>query len=407
MPGSPARGQARHEAPCNERSRFVAKAIAVQRGLDPTARHREQVRPARFGLEDGPVCGPPSPGQRTRCYSEHSPRRKNCPMLAKSGVPDVHHAPGLYVSGVGPYRDRAPARGEPGLLETLILGPHRVGPMDVAVTYKKMEHVFNGRDLEVVAKRFAYKTPHRVIPSVDEMRRAARAVVDVRAPTDALGNARRNLVACADELASRVDELVQLRRACVARPATARAAQRTMRNIFLFSMYARRWAGPGTPYPIKLHETNRRVGQHKPISPALVGQEAYVDKKGEVKLREGGSGNAGEVADGKASGMMAMLLFAITAAAESEGEAARRAIVQGFRAALPQQTTDGTCWPTHDSMWDVLFEGDSCVAQGFVNGACIRQMSGILVLSCDMVMPYVYKTRPQWMRWEGTIDEIE
>lgn len=383
----------------------MPKAIVTQRGLDPSVRHRETLSPVRFASSPGKkVCVPPTSAHvgKTSCYAEHSARRKFCPLLSSNGrYSDVTHDPGLFVSGVTPYEDDNDSR-----LETLIVGPYAKDSLNVVTKRVPFSQVFQNHHVpENVAPRFT-SWRDSVIPSV----KALRTFYDTLPPTPVGSDdfVRKNHVRkCIEMLDERMEILGSLKRKCLQNADVLKVCRRVLRNVFMFAMYARRWAGPGTPYPITARETNRNVGHQKPISSELVGASVKVGALGEVTLVDYSEDYdaADDVSNGKAMSMMNAHLLATFNSIDTLPNATTRAfIISSFLVAIPQRTMDGSHWPSEETLWDILFGGGESVSAGTV---CIRQISSLLVHTSNMMMPLFYKTQPQWMRYEGILDEIQ
>lgn len=380
-------------AECPARQRYVPKALVVQRGLDPNVRHREQVDAVRFAVPPGPhhVCVRAEPGRRspgrTQCFAEHSPRRKNCRLLAADGYDgSPTDAPAIAVNG-----------------DSLVFGPFATDQLNVRMKRVDVTTVFGiHRIPENVALRFT-RGSDRVIPSVDMM-------VQMSSFSGPATSWASNLRACARTLADRRVALVRLRQRCATSPLVQQAARRFLRNAFMFAMYSRRWAGPGTPYPVSTRETNRIVGRHKPVAESLVGMYKHVTSSGDVKLRETGeeADEADRTEDGKAIAMTEAHLLAAFNSIDGLVDAnVRDFLVAHMVTGTPVPTTDGVPWPADETLWDVLFAAPHSVAQQQDNATCIRQVSKTLLFTCTLLASYVYKTPPQWMRYEGSVDEVQ
>lgn len=401
---------------CPERTRRIPDVIAKQRGLPRGS--RETVSPQRYvvGTDDPAIPCVRGEGRGTRCYAEHSPRRKHCRLLAPSAFAS-RFRPGLHVRGLPPF-DAEEVVCNIGSLDdddapfaTLILGPYPsplardplrlvVKCLDFALLFDDFHHPEN------VALRFRVGNDKH-IPSIDMMQGARQRLQEASVPRDYRG-AVQNFVRCTDTLLERRRVLQSIRRRCAQSPPFERAARILVRNTFHFAMYARRWAGPGTPYPISKHETNRLVGRHKKISAALIDQAVHVTAGGEVVVR----GRKGEdepradaVSDGKATEMMYAHLRAIHRVVEAADANVRNALVTNLLMsvdALP--TVDGSHWPAEETLWECLFDSERSVAAAT---SCIRQQSNVLLCTCRLLIPYVYKAVPTWSRYEGVLDEVQ
>lgn len=390
--------------PCPQRSRYVSASIASQRGLPPNVRHREILSPVRYSVGRGKVCVPPAPSHqgRTACYAEHSPRRKRCPFLSSDGShSDVSHPPGLYVSGVPPYESD-----EDAVFETLILGPYVKDRQSISMKRVPFTQVFeNHFQPENVAPRFS-SWRDGVIPSVSSLRSFYDSLPPTPPGSDASG-LKQNVRKCLSILETRVSLMNALKRRCSQNEPLLRVLRRLFRNVFLFSMYARRWAGPDTPYPISRREANRNVGSQKPVSPSLVGSSIKVSRKGDVFVVpfDDSLEPSDEVQSGKVMSMMNSYLYSVYLCIESlEREEWKVLLKTSLFLAIPKPCLDGSYWPSHELLWDSLFCERASVSAGTT---CIRQISSDLLHTCELLLPIAYKTRPNWMRYEGSIDEIQ
>jgi len=391
-------------APCASRSRFVTKALAVQRGLDTGVRHREEVVAKRFAVSPGrKVCTKPSPDYsgRTACYAEHSKRRKTCPLLSYDDNTVPLHKPGIYLVGLPPYEEPDDEEDEP--FNTMIIGPYPVGKLQLVVKRVELDVVFgNHKYPENVSIRFYGRD--MTIPSIDELRDFVGRMEKTQLPDSArrcITNARE----CVSMLLERRDTLRLLQRRCNRDPVLQRAARRVLQNIFYFAMYSRRWAGPGTPYPIQTKETNRNVGQNKVISEHLRGMAVNVSSTGEVLVRDRNWRAADEIQYGKAMAMVEAHLLGASIAFDSAPSVLKSCMLAADR----WQTTDGDYWPKQFTLFEIMFDESSSVSsydpkKGKV---CTRQVSSDLIRTCEMLASFLYKTRPQWLVYEGKLDEIQ
>lgn len=395
----------RASAPCASRSRFVTKALAVQRGLDTGVRHREEVVAKRFAVSPGRVCTKPSADYsgRTACYAEHSKRRKTCPLLSYDDDTVPSHEPGIYLVGLPPYEE--PVDEDDELFNTMVIGPYPVGKFQLVVKRVDLDVVFgNNTYPENVSIRFYGRD--MTIPTIEELRDFVGRMERSKLPASArhcISNART----CVSMLVERRKTLQLLQRRCNQDPALQRAARRVLQNIFYFAMYSRRWAGPGTPYPIQTKETNRNVGQYKTISEHLKGMAVNVSSTGEVLVRDKDWRAADEIQNGKAMAMVEAHLLGASIAFDSVPN--NHVLKSCMLAADRWQTTEGDYWPKQFTLFEIMFDESSSVSsydpkKGKV---CTRQVSSDLIRTCDMLASFLYKTRPQWLVYEGKLDEIQ
>lgn len=360
-------------SPCPPKSRYVPKAIASQRGLDPNRRHREDLSPVRFAMLPSPqVCVPAVEGHvgRTSCYHEHSARRKNCPLLSLEGMA-VPHEPGLYLTGLPPYSTSLPGG-------QLVIGPYPKGRMDVGMKKVPFEDVFGREsDPDTVAPLFV-KEGDATLPS-------AKSLKDFEANVRSTSNVRR----CLSSLEERISLLTSLQRRCARDDECSKASRKLLKNVFFFSMYCRGWGGPGTPFPIS------SLGGAV-LSDDLRGWTARVTPSGEIDSGE--DEDAEEERGGRLVGMMRLHLRAAFLSVDSlQSEEKRLFLTDHLLTAIPQSTTDGSRWPSRQRLFDCLFGCESGEEEDLV------RLSVRLLHTCEMLSTYTYKTSPQWMKYEGDL----
>ena len=412
----------------------------MQRGLDPNVRHRETIPTRRYiRNESGSVCvaagGVTAQSGKTACYSDHSQRRKYCKLLTTNETMlQINHPPGLYVNGLPPYHTEAlfsmvcdddsddesddETRVPPTVANKLILGPYHTSRDEIRIKCVDFESVFaEHKHPENVATRFygSFGSNDRTIPSVAMMAQCKELLQKHGIQRNPSSRVKcNNFIWCTDALLERTATMRRLAVTCNRRPDLQRAARRLLRNLFFFTMYSRRWAGPGTPYPISAAETRRNVGQrNKPVSEELHDMTVTTSAIGDVILSENGGGGADTVRDGKVTSMLDAYFLAVHNCVDAIPSAADRTLLKNaFMVAIPLHDTNGSCWPSHELVWDLFFSPDSrSVAQGQLGGSdrgtCIRQVSHVMVYTCTMMETFLYKTTPQWMKYEGGVGEIQ
>ena len=368
-------------------------------------KHREDLDPQRFAVVQGAyVCTAPPPGYvgRTACYAEHSTRRKNCPLLSTKGDSEnFKHDPGLYVNGLSPYDGDDAFSGKEG--QMLILGPYVKDAQNVTIKRISFKTVFERHsDPDDVAPRFSM-WKDSVIPSISMLTDTAKSLREVQTSPVQMGE---NLKECSNQLLRRQAQLQHLKRMCNQRTDIMRVCRRMLKNVFFFAMYGRNWKGPGTPYPITNSQTNRKVTTDN-LSDDLVDMAVHVTDIGEVVLRErkDGDNKADRVQAGKAMAMMDAYMLATCYAVDSlPNFKDRKFIIENVLIANRQLTADNTHWPAKEALWDTLFGGETPAKEAT---ECILQISSTLLATCNMLTPVFYKTQPQWMRYEGVLDEIK
>lgn len=385
--------------PCNPRERYVPKALAVQRELDPTRRHREAVTPLRFQLNPGSsVCVPPpdSSTRNTRCYAEHSSRRKHCPLLSADGsfARMSHLTPAMYlVDGNDAITAQAcGAQSEPHI----VVGPFPSSPTDVRFLCLGLHGVSSSSTKpEAFSRQF-----DDILPSIEWM----QAPVDMLdAPTRRTRDAVATLAACTAELSRRQRPLVELRRRCDRDSTLQRVMRLFLRHVFFAAMYARRWAGPGAPYPVTAQAVHSVVGgTRKPISDDLVGMWVLPKRSGIVSFYEDhaesdpSARRADTVVRGRLENMMwAHLSGAFHALDTLPDETLRSWLTGNIPAALPKRTTDNSYWPSSTRLCTQLFDQEIS-----------PHMSTRVLSACHLLSQHLYRSQPQWMRTDGVIEAV-
>lgn len=409
----------REYSPCKGRTRRVPNTIALQRNWPVGS--GETLLTGRYAPSGDPdvPCLPTEGAPGSRCFAEHSTRRKTCRWLAPADDYVNLFRPGLYLWGLPPFdTPDAPLFCDKGRLdddetpfEHFVLGPYAVGNakpprlrvkcIDFALVFESFDNPDN------VVLRFQVNDD-KYTPSVEMMTAfAAQLETHMRTIPSTLRGAARNAVACAQTLRARTATLKGIRTRCAQSPELERTFRLILRNTFFLAMYMRRWAGPGTAYPISQHETKRLVGrQYKPISDALVGKTPVVSRIGEVSLREWRPGNqrADTVKDGKADAMMDTYMRALHTCIEEANPRLRETLRAGLPLASDNPTTDGSFWPMEKTLWECVFGREQSIATG---DYCIRLYSNTLLNTCRMLLPYAYKSVPTWARYEGFPDQVQ
>lgn len=372
-------------APCSPKSRYVTKALSVQRGLSPNRRHRETLPQRRYTIS-GRVCAPFEEGDagRTACYSEHSRRRKNCPLLSSDGTHTDVLTSGMH------YEDG-----------NIFLGPYAKGRDTVKMKEFTARSVFEASgDPGSVASRMK-RGSDDVVPTLDEMSYFVEKVVS----SGESSRVKANVTECYDELTRRVSLLDELKTRCSREVDLQAACRRFLRNAFMCGMYMRKWAGPGTPYPVDSESSSLDVGQEgKRVSGELIDGAIHMTPSGEVKVKDMSEEEVEdfERSDFLRGGRLASMLEAHLRAAfysiDSIPSSSTRAFVrERMFASLPCRTTENTRWPSGDLFHATLFGFDPA------SSSSCRETSASVIQSCELLLPIFYKTRPQWSIFEGNI----
>ena len=418
-------------APCSPRDRRIPRAIALHRNLPIGS--RETLHPTRYVVgSDGDVpCLPATESKRrgvtTRCYDAPSPKRKTCRLLAPSADFANLFKPGFYVWGLPPFHPHArrpalecqsvgvdyddEADHEP--IDTLVLGPYAHPKDGLRVKCLSLQKVFEKDDFtDAAANKFSSdRYDDYTVPTVDMLRSAARLLLSHRdrLTRDQLKAANR-MSSWEEALRARFAPLKALQTRCARDAAFARVARQVVRYLFYAAMYMRRWAGPGTRYPIEASETRRLVGRDKQVSPELKKRHVRVSPKGEVRLFDGDDEDleADRVDKGKLENMYDSYFFAASETVDAcEDASARRALERLPMALNRARTTEGGYWPAEETLWEYCYTGDTAIAGAGDETACIRARSQQLLVTVEMLIGYAYKSRPEWSRYEGTIDYVQ
>jgi hypothetical protein len=240
----------------------------------------------------------------------------------------------------------------------------------------------------------------RYAPTLDMLRAWLRRLSDAevagRLPEDVQGvtTAMRPVV---DQLARRFALLRELRRRCESDATLQKRARAVVRNVFFMAMYARRWQGPGTPYPVSwvgfVGTSARRVSE------SLVGKDVVMTAAGDIRLtaESGGHGLVAEYinGEGRLEHMEARHLGAALRVLEEYP------ILRTNMLACMETTyvVDGTQWPSGETLQEVL----DLLCRGLTTDtrSCMRRNSLHLIRTCHMLVPYVYKSEPTWIKYEG------
>ena len=442
--------------PCAPKSLRVPNWKADQRQQPRGS--RETVLQHRYVVRtDGAPCvrsdGMRRSGQRTRCFKEgdHSHRRKTCRLLVAGEDFDHDFPQGMHLSGVGALRSRGFAcnlkdlydirNGKPvsktihmgdatdayavtvlgpclhvrsGVLQILCAGTaafvNTAGdPSNIAAHFSKPIKI------KVNSKGTVKNQEIRYAPTLPMLRAWHRRLVDVEAPgnppDDAVGVAAAMQPAI-DKLADRFRMLQALQSRCNLDKRLCEQARIVLRNTFQVGMYARRWQGPGTPYPVPWVG---KVGTaSRPVSDELVGQFAALTPSGAVRFSDVNRASDGLQADhvngeGRLDFLENKHLGGAYAALDVLSAQQKEFLKTHMLACL--ETTyciDGTHWPSDETLFDVLEL--VCTGLRTDTSSCLRRNSLHMIRSCEMLARFVYKTEPTWMKYEGFLimyDEFE
>lgn len=359
-------------------------------------------------------------GQRTTCIPtrEHSPSRSRCRLLLSSGDyedPDLARfvaslPPGMHFSGVGHVK-------RSGFdLPALFTGDVRAAPYEVTVLGPFVDVVTKKLDLVMVSTMdfvdldpedgFAWGgffdriLPNRSFPGgplavryaptlamirkwVSFLRMPPPDLVDVR-DADPFVHIATNATRFADGLQSRLADLAALRYHLSRTPTDRRAAQKMVKYAFQWAMYERRWAGPGTPYPVS---RARNVGTaSNPVSPKLVDSAVGNGLRSEHDMLP-----ADHVVDGRLQNMAVACRNACLDVAEENKEVALR-----LKMSAIVHVVDGSYYPDLASLPGFLNE---CASAS--DAANLHQNTLHTIRSCKMLAAYVYGSEPSWIKFEG------
>lgn len=368
-------------------------------------------------------------GKRTMCFSEASPRRKTCPLLSESET--VLPVPtGMHLSGKGSLADHAVSCGtyadeedEESLTDQnapyqlTVLGPfpHILHPKRWVIRCIETTDLSGIRDLEGLSRVFSTSVsvrdhvrkvtqshPVNYVPTLPMLKAYVRTLAGQDAPDDVAPvlDTFRPLVT---ELEKMHSKLHALRRRCESDTQLRTKARRVLMNAFLFGMYARRWQGPGYPYPVN------NVGlvgtRARPASKALIGNTAAWSASGLVRLVPKGVYRAADFVNGE--GRLEVVQDAYLQAANTILSSDSFLSSHMLSCVETAYAIDGTGWPDSDTLHDLVGLCMEGTASSSGTGSCIRRNSMHIVRSCQLLIPYVYSSPPVWSRYEGFLTRLD
>jgi hypothetical protein len=192
-------------------------------------------------------------------------------------------------------------------------------------------------------------------------------------------------------------------------PSDLKKARLLARLLFHLGMYLYRWAGPGRPYPITEERSTRPPGApNNPISDSLVGKMVTSSASGVRVVTRGNHPPADEVnSENRLGNMENACLMAAGELYESLSEATKRKVRNYFRCGTPMRFCDGSGYVVDSySMLDVCFGTPESPHRAFIarGDYCVRMGAKRLITGVLTVTNYLYKSPPAWTRFEGDID---
>ena len=257
--------------------------------------------------------------------------------------------------------------------------------------------VFSVSEPDEVAPLFK-QSSDTIVPSKAELEAFAEEV----ASSNEAAGVKRNVEDCTYELGSRFALLEELKKKCERESDVQAACRKFLRNAFCAAMYMRGWAGPGTPYPIQAPSSSVG-GAGNPISEELVEGMIHITPSGELKVKDSQEGiDASEASDFVLDGVLismteSHLLAAFRCTDSLPSHQTRKFVRDRALSSLPPLTTQGGRWPSGDLLHDVLFGLPSPTPSNLLS------TSSEILKACELLTPIFYKTRPQWMVYEGVL----
>ena len=181
------------------------------------------------------------------------------------------------------------------------------------------------------------------------------------------------------------------------------------RLLFHLGMYLYRWAGPGRPYPITDERSTRPPGApNNPISDSLVGKMVTSSASGVRVVTRGSHPPADEVnQENRLGNMENACLMAAGEVYESLSAATKQTVRTIFRCGTPMRFCDGSGYVVDSfSMIDICFGDPDAPHRSFIarGNYCVRMGAKRLITGVLTVSNYLYKSPPAWTRFEGDVD---
>lgn len=434
MPGRP-----RSRSPCTPQKRrlpnYKADARGQPRGSKETLERRRYVQDP-----DASVCRIAHGAYegRTACYNEtsHSARRKTCRLLAPDEEWTNNFPPGLHLWGTGVFvgpaaRTLVCTSTDMVMYDTedidtaLLDDPPRfsltiLGPYPHPVTHKLVVKCLPTGNLDsAVINRHSlagcFETMERdergiMVPSLTMMKDFLRTADENGCPYSF--TTMRLIVAEMDKEEEDREELAKL---CDADAASLTGVRAVLRNYFEAALYFRRWGGPGRPYAT--NTVFDVVGSRSnPISMKLK------DKT----LSDGFEADFVDPVEGRLIYMEQDALNKVLKAYDALPQPVQRALQSCMRLGMGYRCIDGSgYWMT---VRDVYADGnprdikinlfDMCfgtrdnnprnfVAVVSIQGTqtyCVQVGSLLILRSVLTMLPYVYKSTPNWAKTDGEFD---
>jgi len=414
--------------PCNQRTRRVPNWKSDQRNIPRGS--FEDVLSRRYVKGEDPEtpCRLAREGERGRCYSEGNMKRKNCKILLPEGS-TLLFPPGLHVWGVSQHlregvspeftcllQDRTNFTDDrfinsrsnpPPAGSMVVLGPYLTPGGRFAVK------CISTSDLNIVSDQDPAGMMRSIFSTIDgEMDFTIPSLRDVTLAVQQfqeLGNVPPIIESYSRYMMRIHSSMLDASR--TGGQAFMKVLRLFARLFFNLGMYLRRWAGPGTPYPISREYTQIMVGSGRnPVSDSLVDMRVSFTLNG-IRVLDGGETSAFPMADtvgeeGRLENMeyahMQCLIELYHSLGEGEKMAARNLFRRGMTA--PVANEDGNFVTSEsESLFDVCFLMNFSIANA---NRCVRISSGEIVQGVLVSLPYLYKTRPTWSRYEGYLADV-
>lgn len=433
--------------PCSEQRQRLPNWKAVQLGK-PIGTVVTTPR-SRYVLSPSSPCAMTASsstrGQRTRCFSplDNRSKRKQCTLLSPTAdFPNLFPS-GLHLSGVGVLRDHAFTCNYSDRVEmeqyhvsledsidpyvVTVLGPfpnvdtNRLMILCTAtINFSALTSEIDPLSFATVFTTYVSGKDPVSGKSTREAVRYVPTLQMLRNWSDALNEGARQLpvdLRAIPRGASRLVSLMEtqfahledLKRECAAHPELRSTARTIVRNLFTMAMYARRWQGPGTPYPI---QNSGKVGtQRRPVSESLRGKYSALMPTGSVRISERKvNSNYAEAdfvnSEGRLEVLESQHLLGAMRALKRLPQVQQEFLETKMRASLETvYCVDGTFWPSHEV---TLVDLANLVLLGLNDDrSCLRRNSMHIATTCKMLCPYVYASEPTWIKYEGLLRRLD
>lgn len=351
----------------------------------------------------------------------HSKRRARCRWL--SSTDDDDNLPvvsmGLHLSGTGALEDRDVRC--PGLTIDSIAVPYEVtvlGPFPdmatgrlrtmciptIALADLHPDYGLAAHFPDLVANRHFPGGPLQVnymptLPMLQQWCRTFReSPEELR---DALAPVYDAMSGFTETLAARIAQLETLRATLRANAGLEKIARAMLRHAFEWAMYARRWRGPGAPYPVL--KAGKVGSPGHAVSSTLAGRRVSTLPNGSMHLTASGAADepvaADEVQDGALLNMADANWVSCLRLARANPQLSKQLV-----ACVQARAVDGSFCPGSFELAELLegiVDDDDVYSTQMV--AILRRTSIQAIHTCRMLADYVYRVEPTWMKYEGVL----